>query len=74
VVSALRWANAHELTTIGITGFDGGKAAALCEISIHVASENYGVVEDVHQSVMHALAQYIRQSHMSDEAVTKHTF
>ena len=28
----------------------------------------YGVIEDVHQSLMHILAQHIRQAHM-DEAV-----
>ena len=33
--------------------------------AIHVDGTNYGVIEDLHQTVMHALAQYIRQSRMT---------
>ena len=30
------------------------------DVSLHVAADNYGVVEDTHQSLMHILAQYLR--------------
>ena len=46
----------HDLRTIALTGFDGGAAREMAEASIHVDCANYGVIEDVHQSVMHALA------------------
>ena len=65
IVQALRWAHDHGLHTIAITGFDGGDAKAIADASIHVDCTNYGVIEDLHQAVMHALAQYIRQSRMS---------
>jgi phosphoheptose isomerase len=74
VVDALRWAQSHEMRTISLTGFDGGESAKVSQVSIHVDCSNYGVVEDTHQAVMHSMAQYIRQSHMSDEAVASHTF
>ena len=38
---------------------------AVAEVAIHVDCTNYGVVEDLHQAIMHALAQYIRQSRMT---------
>lgn len=44
---------------IGMTGFKGGKLKEMADISLHVAVENYGVVEDCHQSLMHIMAQHI---------------
>jgi phosphoheptose isomerase len=69
VVNALEWAKANRVHTIAMTGFSGGKAAKIADISLHVDAHNYGVVEDVHQSLMHALAQYMRQRHMTDRSL-----
>ena len=41
---------------------------------IHVDCTNYGIVEDLHQAIMHALAQYIRQSQMSADAISTTVF
>ena len=74
IVRALTWARDNGLRTIAVTGFDGGPARAVAEVSIHVDCTNYGVVEDLHQAVMHALAQYIRQSRMSADAIPATVF
>lgn len=74
IVHALTWARDHGLRTIAITGFGGGQARTVAEVVIHVDSTNYGVVEDLHQSVMHALAQYIRQSRMTADAIATTVF
>jgi phosphoheptose isomerase len=74
IVRALQWAHDHEVHTIAFTGFDGGEAAKLADVSIHVDSMNYGIVEDIHQGLMHALAQYIRQSRMQADGIAKCTF
>ncbi len=74
IVQALAWACDHGLRTIAITGFDGGAARTMAEVAIHVDSNNYGVVEDLHQAIMHALAQYIRQSRMSADAISTTVF
>ena len=74
IVRALEWARDHGLRTIAITGFDGGAARATAEVSIHVECTNYGVVEDLHQAIMHALAQYIRQSRMTADAISTNVF
>ena len=47
---AISWARDHGLHTIAVTGFDGGVARELAEVSIHVECTNYGVIEDLHQS------------------------
>jgi len=74
VVAALTWAREHGVRTIAVTGFDGGAARAIAEVSVHVQCTNYGIVEDLHQAIMHALAQYIRQSRMSADAVSTTVF
>jgi histidinol-phosphate phosphatase family protein len=74
IVRALEWASAHGMQTIALTGFTGGLSRDLADVSIHVASSNYGIVEDAHQACMHLLAQYVRQSRMTAEAVATSTF
>jgi phosphoheptose isomerase len=74
IVRALTWARDSGLRTIAITGFDGGAARTAAEVAIHVDCTNYGVVEDVHQAIMHALAQYIRQSRMTAESISASVF
>jgi phosphoheptose isomerase len=74
IVRAVTWARDQGLQTIAVTGFDGGAARAAAEVSIHVDCANYGIVEDLHQTIMHALAQYIRQSRMSADAISMTVF
>ena len=57
-----------------VTGFDGGAAKAVAEVSIRVDCTNYGVVEGLSQAIMHALARYIRQSRMSADAISTTVF
>lgn len=74
IVRALTWAREQGLRTIAVTGFDGGAAKEAAEISVHVDCANYGIVEDLHQAIMHALAQYIRQSRMSADTISATVF
>lgn len=74
IVRALTWARKNNLRTIALTGFDGGAAKMIAEVAIHFPGNNYGIVEDLHQAVMHALAQYIRQSRMTPDAIVANTF
>jgi phosphoheptose isomerase len=66
IVSALNWAKENGVGTIAMTGFSGGEAAKIADVNLHVPAENYGVVEDVHQSFMHLLAQYVRHKRLTD--------
>jgi phosphoheptose isomerase len=74
IVGALTWAREHGLRTIALTGFGGGDAREVAEVAIHVEATNYGIIEDLHQAVMHALAQYIRQSRMTADAISSCVF
>ncbi len=74
VVRAADWAVSNGLEVIALTGFSGGRLSDLATVCLHVESDNYGVIEDTHQSLMHILAQYIRQSRMSAELISRRKF
>jgi phosphoheptose isomerase len=59
ILAALHQASRMGVKTIAVTGFTGGEAARIADISLYVAAYNYGVVEDCHQILMHNIAQYI---------------
>ena len=62
IVSAINWASANSLFTVGLTGFDGGTARELADVSVHVESAHgdYGVVEDAHLAACHMVAESLR--------------
>jgi len=65
IVKAISWGRDNGVRTIAMTGFDGGAARTTAEVALHVASTNYGIVEDLHQALAHTMAQFIRQSRMT---------
>jgi len=74
IVNAIEWAKENQVKVIAISGFSGGRSRKLSDVSLHVDAENYGIVEDSHQSLMHILAQFIRQSEMADEKIENTKF
>jgi phosphoheptose isomerase len=66
IVKALDWAASNGVRTIAMTGFNGGMAARMADVRLHIDAHNYGVVEDAHQSLMHILAQYLRHRHLAE--------
>lgn len=74
IARVLTWARDNGLRTIALTGFEGGAARQIAEVPIHIDCTNYGIIEDLHQAVMHALAQYIQQSRMTPEAISESVF
>ena len=55
VLRAIRYATDLGATTIGVTGFGGGKLADLVDVPFVVDSHDYGCVEDVHLILDHIL-------------------
>ena len=60
IIRVLEQANDLNMVTIALVGFDGGKAGQMANVTVHVNSDNYGVVEDCHQIIMHSWAQALR--------------
>lgn len=61
VIKAINYANEKGATTIGLTGFDGGKLREISKYQVHVptAKGEYGPVEDIHMIFDHILGNYL---------------
>jgi len=59
IVKAVEAAKAKNLFVVGFSGFGGGALAKISDASLYVKIDNYGIVEDAHQALMHILAQYV---------------
>lgn len=53
IIKSVDWANRHDLTTFGLTGFDGGKLKTLQTDGIHVNLNDMGMVESIHLCLFH---------------------
>jgi D-sedoheptulose 7-phosphate isomerase len=61
VVKALEAARSKGLTTIALTGRDGGAAAAAADVLVNVPSDSAARVQEVHRTLIHALCELIEQ-------------
>lgn len=62
VLDAVRFAKKRGAKTAALLGFSGGKLKRMVDVSVLVPSTQYGVVEDMHSSVMHILTFYLKQA------------
>ena len=62
VIKAVRYAKAHKLTTLVLTGGDGGKLAKLADFSIIIPSSNVQRIQEAHITVGHILCDILEQS------------
>jgi D-sedoheptulose 7-phosphate isomerase len=62
VISGLRMANSLGACTVALLGFDGGESLRIARIPIHVPCRHYGLAEDSHSAIGHAITAAIRKS------------
>lgn len=67
VVKACEYANARGVPTIAFVGFDGGRLKSLAAHCVWIQVDNYGIVEDTHQSLVHVMTQFLRSREGSPE-------
>jgi D-sedoheptulose 7-phosphate isomerase len=60
VLLALEVARELEAFRVGLTGFEGGKMKALCDLCVVVPSDNMQVIEDLHVGIAHAIFSVVR--------------
>ena len=60
VVNACDYANSKGVPTLAFVGFSGGKLKEIARHVVHIEVDNYGIVEDTHQSLIHCLTQYLK--------------
>jgi D-sedoheptulose 7-phosphate isomerase len=62
VLNAVEVAREKGMTTVGLTGFGGGKLAGMVDIPIVVDSHHMGRVEDLHMIIVHLICYYFMES------------
>ena len=62
LLNCLSLCKKKNITTIGLTGFDGGSLKSKVNISLHVQTEMgaYGIVEDTHMVVGHIITEFLK--------------
>ncbi len=63
ILRALQTARERGLTTIGLSGFDGGKLPSLCDLHLNIPARSYGHVEDLHLAICHAVCESLKIQH-----------
>ena len=65
IIDGLTTAKTFGAKTIALVGFDGGQVLQheMADVNIHVKADNYGIVEDTHMMILHALTQKMRTDH-----------
>lgn len=73
IIKAIEMAKNKKIKSIALVGFEGGKAKKISDYCIHIPSNNYGIVEDLHHIIMHILAQYIRLTNFNSKEDIENT-
>jgi D-sedoheptulose 7-phosphate isomerase len=59
LVRAIEYAKKSKITVISFTGSNGGKVKKLSDFNCNIESNDYGLVEDVHLSLMHSISNIL---------------
>ena len=75
IIKCAKLAKRKKIKIISFTGFDGGKLKSLSKYNINFSTNNFGIVEDCHLSIMHFISQYIRNVNFkSNKKITNVSF
>ncbi len=76
IIRGLQAAKEMGMTSIAIVGGEAVtiKEANLANVIVTIPATNYGVVEDIMSVIQHSLAQYIRQTQMTDKQIQSARF
>lgn len=65
IIKVLETAKKQNIKTISFSGFGGGKAHKIADYGIALKSKNYGIIEDLHHTLMHFICQFLRQKYLN---------
>lgn len=59
IIEAAVTARAKGMKVIALVGFDGGKLSKISDAVIHVPSNDYGIIESIHHTLIHYLTRQL---------------
>jgi len=69
ILSAVDTASKSGAITIGFLGFDGGKLKDKVDYYIHVPSDHYGRIEDLHLVLAHLISSYLTKMKKNEKNI-----
>ena len=69
IIKAIKVAKSMSIKTISLTGFNGGRSKNLADHNVHVKSQNYGIIESLHHTIMNLISQYLKNIHLSENKI-----
>lgn len=60
IIRVLQMAKKIGMTTVGWLWFDWWQAKDLCDDTIVIDSKDYGIIEDMHSTLMHNITNYLK--------------
>jgi len=61
VNAALRWALDRSMTTIALTGGDGGESGRLADVHVNVPDRSPDRVQEVHRTILHVICEIVER-------------
>ena len=61
-MNACTYAREKQAVILSMTGFTGGRLKELSDICLHIPSNEYEKVEDLHMTAIHMLVSYFKKS------------
>jgi D-sedoheptulose 7-phosphate isomerase len=62
ILRAAEWARDGGVDCIGLTGFDGGELANLCNIHLHIHTQHMGMSQDGQQVILHLICYWLMEN------------
>jgi len=69
ILNAVDVASKSDAVTIGFLGFDGGKLKDKLDHYIHVSSDHYGRIEDLHLVLTHLISSYLAEMKKNEKNI-----
>ena len=74
IIKACKFAKKKKLKIISFVGFSNSILKKYSNICLELNNYNFGVSEDIFQSLMHIISQYLRQKNLNSKKVSKKYF
>lgn len=70
IIRAVNWANNNQLTTVGITGFNGGRLKDINQYSVHVPLSDMCTSESIHTIIFHYVVIVLTEKIKMEETIS----
>ena len=71
VLKAIEYANRHNATTVGLTGYNGGKLKLISKHSVNTNFDDMQISEDIHMMLCHMIMQILSRYYLKEKEISE---